>query len=257
MLHAAATLLKASNPHMLRAVDGIDPKDESTALPSPHRGDPALHFWSLFGLSFEVLCTSTSAGPTSAATVQAIALEALLGLIRPDVAGTVLRDVALFDEVCNLCLRLAITEGPEIKARVLEIAIGLAQGFVRDLSDPALALNGAEESEAGGDDKLMQCLRIAVTVLRESIPAVTTGPKRASVSLCPCPPVQLLITPHRCAATAVNVALHVKHLNAAFVHFADLAELCPMRLRDELYAVALHSYSRACHFIRSDWSLTP
>jgi len=183
MLHAVATLLKASNPHLLRAIDGLDPNDESAPLPSPHRGDPALFFWVLFGLSFEVLCSSSSAGATSAAAVQAIALEELVGLTRPDVAGSVLQDAALFDEVCNLCLRLAITEGPEIKARVLEIAIGLAQGFLRDLSDTAVGVNGAAvpaDEAARGDVKLMQCLRIATTVLRESIPATTSGSKRAS-----------------------------------------------------------------------------
>ncbi|GAA5857242.1 hypothetical protein JCM9279_001817 [Rhodotorula babjevae] len=224
MLHAVATLLKASNPHLLRAIDGLDPNDESTALPSPHRGDPALYFWVLFGLSFEVLCSSSSAGATSAAAVQAIALEALVGLTRPDVAGGVLQDVALFDEVCNLCLRLAITEGPEIKARVLEIAVSLAQGFLRDLPDTAVGVDGAAvpaDESARGDVKLMQCLRIATTVLRESIPATTTGPK----------------------PTTVNLALHVKHLVAAFALFAELADLCPGGLRDELYALALHSYS--------------
>ncbi|GAA5946756.1 hypothetical protein JCM3775_005235 [Rhodotorula graminis] len=224
MLHAVATLLKTSNPHLLRAIDGLDPDDESAPLPSPHRGDPALFFWVLFGLSFEVLCSSASAGATSAAAVQAIALEALVGLTRPDVAGGVLQDVALFDEVCNLCLRLAITEGPEIKARVLEIVISLARGLVRDLPVAAVGANGAAvpaDQEARGDAKLIQCLRVATTVLRESIPATTTGPK----------------------PTSVNVALHVQHLVAAFTLFANLADLCPSPLRDELYAVALYSYS--------------
>ncbi|BGP50956.1 hypothetical protein JCM10450v2_006882 [Rhodotorula kratochvilovae] len=225
MLHAVATLLKASNPHMLRAIDGLDPKDESAILPSPHRHDPAVFFWILFGLAFEALCTASSAGATSAAAVQSIALEALVGLTRPDVAGAVLKDAALFDELCNVCLRLAITEGPEIKARVLEIAIGLARTFVRDLPSEGAGMNGAavvgDDAAARADARIMQCLRIATTVLRESIPATTSGTK----------------------PTAVNAALHVQHLRTTYALYADLADLFPSALREELYAVALHSYS--------------
>ncbi|GAA6050947.1 hypothetical protein JCM3770_005337 [Rhodotorula araucariae] len=224
MLHAVATLLKASNPHMLRAVDGLDPKDESALLPSSHRHDPAVFFWVLFGLSFEALCTSSAAGATSAAAVQSIALEALAGLTRPDVAGAVLTDTALFDELCNVCLRLAITEGPEIKARVLEIAIGLAKTFVDDLHSSGAGTNSAvvgDDAVVRADARTMQCLRIATTVLRESIPATTSGVK----------------------PTAVNAALHVQHLRSVFAHYADFADVFPTALREELYAVALHSYS--------------
>lgn len=115
---------------MLRAVDGIDVADKTQTREditkdsvTPRRDSPAQHFWILFGLSFEALCNGT-------ASVQSLALEAFLGLIRAQVSGPALLDAALFDEVCNLCYRLAITEGPEIKARVMEIALQLA----RDLS---------------------------------------------------------------------------------------------------------------------------
>ncbi|GJN93690.1 hypothetical protein Rhopal_006747-T1 [Rhodotorula paludigena] len=224
MLHAVATLIRSSNPHMLRAVDGLDPMDENAILPSPHRHDPAVYFWTLFGLSFEALCASSSADTASTSAVQAIALEALVALTRPDVSGAVLKDDTLFDEVCNLCCRLAITEGPEIKARVLEIAVGLTQVFVADLPSSGSSVNGAasvDDAAARRDRRLMLCLRIGTTVLRESNPASSSGAK----------------------PTAATLAMHAQHLRTVFALYADLADLLPQPLREELYAIALHSYS--------------
>lgn len=137
MLHAVATLLRNNNPHMLRAIDGLDTNVEAeTELVSSPRTTPALFFWVLFGLSFESLCTSPpAAGNTSASTVQAIALEALVGLIRPEVSGPALLQASLFDELCNLCYRLAITEGPAIKVRVMQIVLQLALTFSGELTN--------------------------------------------------------------------------------------------------------------------------
>lgn len=137
MLHAVATLLKSSDPHMLRAMDGLSPSDR---LPSPHRSDPAAFFWVVFGLAFESLCTagpSSTNGSVSTVASQSIALEAVVGLIRPDVAGAVLKEDGVFEEIANLCYRLAITEGPEVKIRVLEIALGLARVFIKELPTAA------------------------------------------------------------------------------------------------------------------------
>ena len=133
MLHAVAALLRSNNIHMLRAVDGIDaPADDSSPLVTAvqAREEPALFFWVLFGISFEALCTAPPAsGSTSVSSVQAIALEALVGLIRTEVSGRALVKGALFEELCNLCYRLTITEGPEIKVRVMQIVVQLALNF--------------------------------------------------------------------------------------------------------------------------------
>ena len=133
MLHAVATLLRSNNVHMLRAVDGIDTPttdDAPLVATTSTREEPALFFWVLFGISFEALCTAPPAsGSTSVSLVQAIALEALVGLIRTEVSGKALVKVALFEELCNLCYRLTITEGPEIKVRVMQIVVQLALNF--------------------------------------------------------------------------------------------------------------------------------
>lgn len=131
MLHAVGTLLKTNNPHMLRAVDGLDTSpssaDSESLMSTKGRDTPALFFWVLFGLSFEALCGGRP-------SVQAIALDALVGLMRTEVSGPALLEASLFEEVCNLCYRLAITEGPEIKQRVMEIVLVLAGNFAKEAS---------------------------------------------------------------------------------------------------------------------------
>lgn len=137
MLHAVATLLKSNNEHMLRAVDGIDTKSDDPAplVSTKGRDTPALFFWVLFGLSFEALCAAPPpSGNVSAVVVQSIALEALVGLIRTEVSGPALLETSLFEELCNLCYRLAITEGPTIKVHVMEIVLQLARNFATDLA---------------------------------------------------------------------------------------------------------------------------
>jgi hypothetical protein len=104
-------------------------------LPSPDRREPALYFWVHFGLAFEALCSSTSYTSTTNLQVELIALEAIIGLVRPDIAGNVLLDDdEIFDQVCNLCFRLVLTDqGLEIKMRVLEIVFELVRVFIKEV----------------------------------------------------------------------------------------------------------------------------
>ncbi|GAA5933813.1 AP-1 complex accessory protein LAA1 [Sporobolomyces koalae] len=214
MLHAVASLLKASDPHMLRAMDGNDTSSDAIPLPSRHRCEPALFFWVTFGLAFEALCSSPPAGSTSHANVQSIALEAIVGLTRPDVAGrSVWTDKeGVFDEVCNLCFRLALTEGLQIKSRVIEIMLGLVRVFVEEESGDSAAKN------------LEQCLRVATAVLRESIPATTTSP---------------LVKP-----TVNSIEQHVLCTRQIFGLFMEIADaLGSDPRREQLYAIAFHFFS--------------
>ncbi|SDA02873.1 BZ3501_MvSof-1269-A2-R1_Chr11g02774 [Microbotryum saponariae] len=228
MLHAVGTLLKAGNAHMLRAVDGKVPKAADSAPnsppPPPHRTQPAEYFWVLFGLSYEALCaTPPPAGTTSPLEVQTIALEALAGLIRPQVSGPALVEQGLFDEVCNLCYRLAITEGPEVKAHVMDIAVQLARNYE------------GEGVESGGsslaeDTKMRRCLQIATCVLRESVPSTSSSPK--------------LVLFSTQSATLASAPARITLLRSAFSSFAELADIYPASTREELYAIAFYFYSQ-------------
>lgn len=177
MLSAVASLLKQSDPNVLKAVNGANEEEKASDTALLTRNEPALFFWVLFGLSYEALCTgSQGSSEISPAAVQSAALDALDGLIRREVSGNALTETALFDEVCNLCYRLAITEGPEVKQRVMDVAVSLAKLFA---TAPAASVGTNGSSSASSlpkDGKLTQCLRVATCVLRESVPTTSSSP---------------------------------------------------------------------------------
>lgn len=89
---------------------------------------------------------------------------------------------------------------------------------------------------------MTQCLRVATCVLRESIPSSSSAP-RGKLST---PTRQvLLLNAVPPTATSVTVAAHSELVKAAFSSFADLADIYPQPMREELYAIAFHFYSRA------------
>lgn len=106
--------------------------------------------------------------------------------------------------------------------------------------------NGANGDQAvRNDPKLTQCLRVATTALRESIPATSSSAKRAFYS-------RFAIRPLSCTnsigqsrtATANNLQRHVMYTRAVFSLYADVADVFPSPMREELYAIAFHFFSR-------------
>lgn len=181
ILHAAATLLKAGEQHMIRALHGTGvPDGQPSNLARTETSEPALFFWTTFGIAYETLCRPAAVGNVPAAEIQSIALDALSGLLRPDISGDVLRDEAIFEDICNLLFRLALTEGLAIKVRALEIAVGLVHSI---LGRDSAALDG---SALRSNPRLKQCLQIATTVVRETLPPESSSTRRQSSSLRPC-----------------------------------------------------------------------
>ncbi|GAA5989051.1 hypothetical protein JCM10908_006285 [Rhodotorula pacifica] len=215
VLHAVATLLKSSDQRMIRAMNGAGvPDGQPESLPQQAQSEPAMFFWTTFGIAFETLCRPAAVGQVSASEIQSIALDALSGLLRPEVSGSVLRDEAVFEEICNLLFRLGLTEGLAVKIRVLEIAVALAAAVVD-------ATPGASASDLRSDGRLKQCLQIATTVIREVLPATSSSVK---------------LHVHTLAA-------HVEAVKRSFSLYADLADRLPSALRTEVYAIAFHLYS--------------
>lgn len=136
-----------------------------------------MFFWTTFGIAVETLCRPAAVGQVSASEIQSIALDALSGLLRPEVSGPVLQDETVFEEICNLLFRLGLTEGLAVKIRVLEIAVALA----------AVVVEGASGADAS-DRRLKQCLQIATTVIREVLPLSGSSVKREwARPVVPCP----------------------------------------------------------------------
>ncbi|BGP57657.1 hypothetical protein JCM8202v2_005301 [Rhodotorula sphaerocarpa] len=216
ILHAAATLLKAGEQHMIRALHGTGvPDGQPSNLARTKTSEPALFFWTTFGIAYETLCRPAAVGNVPAAEIQSIALDALSGLLRPDISGDVLRDEAIFEDICNLLFRLALTEGLAIKVRALEIAVGLVHSI---LGRDSAALDG---SALRSNPRLKQCLQIATTVVRETLPP-TSSSTRLNVH---------------------TLEAHAQHTRQAFALYANLADLLPASLRSEVYAIAFHLYS--------------
>ncbi|KAK4049254.1 hypothetical protein OIO90_005543 [Microbotryomycetes sp. JL221] len=214
MLHAIGVLLRDNNELALMAVNGGDQDEDSIQRKlisaDNDRNEPAQYFWILFGLSFESLCTGE-------AGVQEMALESLAGLVRRPVSGTALFQPGLFDELCNLCFRLAITEGPSVKARVMDIVLQLAS---LASSSPTL-VNGSSSKEPS-DARMIQCLRVATCILRETVPSSSSS-ARPNVN---------------------TVQAHAALIKRVFAGFADLADLQQGPLREQLYAIAFQFYSQ-------------
>ena len=88
---------------------------------------------------------------------------------------------------------------------------------------------------------MTQCLRVATCVLQESIPSVNSRSARGVFRLSLAAECVADFEP---TATIVTLPAHVNLLKVAFTLFADLADLHPMPMREELYAIAFHFYAR-------------
>jgi hypothetical protein len=85
---------------------------------------PAAFFFVIFGLVYESLATSSTDLALATSTRQPAviaALQALKCLIRPDLSGKVMLDSVVFEELLNLCYRLAMTESANIQIHLLEV----------------------------------------------------------------------------------------------------------------------------------------
>ena len=143
MLMAVALLLKTGDCSIILAMDGIEPL--SPEQPTTKNGDdePAMFFYVVFGLAFEALSNpsasisggviTTEEGRALTAKVLQASLEALGGLIRPEVAGKALFRDSMLEELCALCQRLIATEPPAVQRHVIGVVVRLATSYADDL----------------------------------------------------------------------------------------------------------------------------
>lgn len=150
---------------MVGAMHGAGiPDGQPTSLRRDDPSKPAMFFWTTFGIAFETLCRPAAVDTVSAGDIQSIALDALAGLLRREVAGSVISEEGIFEDVCDLLFRLSLTEGPAVKVRVLEIAVSLAPTVLA--------------GDSTMNPRLKQCLQIATTVIRELLPATSSSASR-------------------------------------------------------------------------------
>ena len=119
ILHAVAICLAASDPFVLGPMDGQTFTSTAvTAKPRSATDEPAASFYIVYGLAFESLVRAM--GDTSTSAMAQVCLTAISSLVKPELCGNVLEG-ALFDELCTVCYRIALGEGPGVKADMCEV----------------------------------------------------------------------------------------------------------------------------------------
>ncbi|CAO1639306.1 unnamed protein product [Sympodiomycopsis kandeliae] len=175
MVEAVSVLLDADHPAIIKAMDGGDGQEEVSGPPSAFRSEPTIFFFVLYGLVFEAL--STSAGASSASVVDSgdavrgahvmrVSLQAVRSLSKPQYSGTALLQESSFEELCNLCYRIVLTESVSMQNGVVDLVLAIGRAFKSRLLD-----GGGDASTTSADTslppnaKLTQLLRIIVCVI--------------------------------------------------------------------------------------------
>lgn len=112
ILAAVGYAMKAGEPNLLLAMDGLDPSSTKAPPRAGPRKDPTECFFIVLGLVYEALSTATSdstASPEARATALT-SIQVMAYLIRPEYAGQAILDPPILDEVIALWYRMAMTE---------------------------------------------------------------------------------------------------------------------------------------------------
>ena len=153
--------------------DALDNKDNTpqvngqgfTTRDINYREEPVAFFFILFGISIEALLTRSSNDSSSSRSHTTEILLALKKILRPSVSGNAIFKEVVFSETIELFDRLALTEGLEVQAIIVDIARNLC------LTHPA-AQDEEEASDNISDDieQLYELTKIIVLVLASLLP---------------------------------------------------------------------------------------
>lgn len=125
--------MEAGDPLIRCAMDGREPSDADAV--SRMNGDtehPTTFFFVIFGLVFEALVTSSPDAGRQDVKGTTTALKALKSLVRNQYAGNAFRDVAIFEELVNLCYRMALTEPLSVQVNLVETLSSLAKSVMKN-----------------------------------------------------------------------------------------------------------------------------
>lgn len=124
--------MEAGDPFVRVAMDGREPSDADTgAKMNGNSEHPATFFFVIFGLVFEALVTSSPDSGRQNVKNTIVALKALRCLVQNQYAGNAFRDVAIFEELVNLCYRMALTEPVAVQINLVETLASLAESIFK------------------------------------------------------------------------------------------------------------------------------
>ncbi|CAE6397949.1 unnamed protein product [Rhizoctonia solani] len=168
ILAAVGCAMKAGDPHLLLAMDGLDPTTATPAAKST-RKDPTECFFVVLGLVYEALsnASSDSTATTETKATALIAIQVLAYLVRPEYAGQAILDAPIFDELVALWYRMTMTEPWSIQTYLVGTIASLARSQHTSISQGSA--NGVETMIS--EMPIAQCLRACVTILKNAIPS--------------------------------------------------------------------------------------
>lgn len=132
ILQAVTSAMEAGDPFIRVAMDGREPSDaDSGAKMNGNTEHPTTFFFIIFGLVFEALVTSSPDSGRQNIKNTIAALKALKCLVRNQYAGNAFRDVAIFEELVNMCYRMALTEPVTVQINLVETLSSLAESITK------------------------------------------------------------------------------------------------------------------------------
>lgn len=114
--------MKAQDSYIQAAMNG-----QIISQTAGDSGEPAAFFFTLFGLAFEVLTTSTYGSSNSASQVMLIAIQTVECLVHKQFSGRVFADVRFLEELIRVLYRLALAEHESVLHYLLDAIVSLAE----------------------------------------------------------------------------------------------------------------------------------
>lgn len=160
ILQAVTAAMDNGDPFIRVAMDGREPTDAdaSASTNGSVSEQPTTFFYVLFGLVFETLATSTPETGLQNIRNTIISLKALKHLVKPQYAGNAFKEVPIFEELVNLCYRMALTEPVAVQTHLVDSLASLAS---------SVAQSQSEQQESPPPQ--VHCLRICAYVLKRAI----------------------------------------------------------------------------------------
>ena len=187
-----------------------------------YRDEPVAFFFVLYGIAFEALITRPSSDNSTLEDQTLDILQALKRILRPSVAGHAIYQDVIFSETMELFDRLALTEGLEIQAVIVEITRNLC------LSHPSVEDDQADEEHiSDGIEQLFELTRIIALILTGLLPTLSDQP-------------QLPQNQGSGPISNESTSLIIASLKA----LVDVAEVYPLVIRKDLHACLLHIFTR-------------
>ncbi|EKM52639.1 uncharacterized protein PHACADRAFT_186750 [Phanerochaete carnosa HHB-10118-sp] len=161
ILQAVTTAMDSNDSFIRAAVDGREPTDADAhaAMNGTAFEQPTTFFYVLFGLIFEALATSTPETGLQNIRSTVISLRALKHLVRPQYAGNAFKEVPIFEELVNLCYRMALTEPAAVQVYLVDSLASLADSVAQ----------GERKQQQDSPPPQVHCLRICAYVLKGAI----------------------------------------------------------------------------------------